>query len=41
MKMTRILMMSTAATLAAFAAAGPASAQSKGTIYYMVPTLLD
>jgi ribose transport system substrate-binding protein len=33
--------MATAATLTAFAIAGPASAQSKGTIYYMVPTLLD
>lgn len=41
MKLTRRILMASATALGVFAAAGPTSAQDKGKIYYMVPTLLD
>lgn len=41
MKLTRRLMMAGFAAVTAIGLAGPAAAQSKGKVYYLVPTLLD
>jgi ribose transport system substrate-binding protein len=41
MKLTRRVLMAAFAAVSALGLAGPAAAQSKGKVYYLVPTLLD
>eukprot|EP01036_Dinobryon_divergens_P058145 gene58145-77588_t len=41
LKLTRRSLLASAAIAASLAAIGPAFAESKGKIYYLVPTLID